>query len=351
MRQQYRIPFARPYMTRGIDAALENEFADIFTSGRWTAGPKIQEFEEKFAEYLDCKHVIAVSSCTAALYTMLSVTAGAGYTVKSQSLTHCAVAHAAHHTQTDMEFVDCDERGISVEDADLTFGMDYCGYRFDREVLFIDAAHSLYGPRAALASCYSFHPSKILTCGEGGAIATNDDDFAEFARSFRSFGYSTQQRDNQKPYDVTMPAFNFRMTEFQAAILLAQLGDIDHIAGMRNGVWLLWDDVIVNPQVGPCYHNRWTRQDIPYCYNVTMPSHEARQTLRRGLAAIGIETVVHYETPLHRTTAFKQNVELPNTDMLSRQSLSLPVGPHITAQDFQELRDPILGAFERALSC
>jgi perosamine synthetase len=259
------IPVARPY----IGAEEEQAVIDVLRSGWVTQGPRVAEFEEKFSEYIGCDYSVAVSSCTTALHlALLASGIGPGDEVICPSLSFIATANSIAYTGATPIFGDIDlatynldptrlEEAISprtrailivhqiglpaemnellavaakhgltvIEDAACAIGSEYDG--------------KLIGKPIGTMACFSFHPRKILTTGEGGMITTSDAKLAERLRRLRQHAMSLSDvvRHNAKQissetYDEV--GFNFRMTDMQAAIGLTQLGRLGDFLKRRR---------------------------------------------------------------------------------------------------------------------
>lgn len=359
------IPFAKPFYDHHEHEAV----AKVLDSGRLTAGPRIQEAETRLAELCGAKHCVLVSSCTAALHLMLD---------HCHTTSHCyipSLTHAATHlaTSTTVFIADVDANGVmAMSGAWGETPVDYLGQKAPRhELSFVDAAHSLHTLDGALGQCLSFHPSKILTCGEGGAFLTDDDNAADIARAVRSFGYAQQPADRKRggTYDVRRYGFNYRMTEMQAALLLCQLDKLGTIRAKRIANFEAWDSFLA-----PWRH--FDMPEMPYCYQIKLPAdlspldaqeypdaamverdHQEwdlhawhRNWLQDRIHETGVETAVHYR-PVHTLTYFKRSFvtppRLPMTEEIAASTLSLPVGPHIESEDILALRDKVLPLMER----
>jgi perosamine synthetase len=259
------IPVARPY----VGAEEEQAVIEVLRSGWLTQGPRVAEFEAKFSEYIGCKYSVAVSSCTTALHLALVASGiGPGDEVICPSLSFIATANSITYAGATPIFGDIDphtynldperieevvsprtkailvvhqiglpaemiailavaaKHGLAViEDAACAIGSEYDG--------------NLIGKPLGSMACFSFHPRKVLTTGEGGMITTNDSQLAERLRRLRQHAMSMSDvaRHNAKQvsaetYDEV--GFNFRMTDMQAAVGITQLGRLDAFLQRRR---------------------------------------------------------------------------------------------------------------------
>jgi dTDP-4-amino-4,6-dideoxygalactose transaminase len=259
------IPVARPY----IGAEEEQAVVEVLRSGWVTQGPRVSEFEEKFSEYIGCAHSIAISSCTTALHlSLLAIGVGPGDEVICPSLSFIATANSIAYTGATPVFGDIDPASYNLDPARLEevissrtkaiLVVHQIGLPAEmNEILVMAAKHglaviedaacaigseydgNLIGKPLGTMACFSFHPRKILTTGEGGMITTSDAKLAERLRRLRqhSMSLSDVVRHNSKQvssetYDEV--GFNFRMTDMQAAIGLIQLGRLSDFLKRRR---------------------------------------------------------------------------------------------------------------------
>jgi len=341
-------------------------------------GPRIQEFEAAYAELLGCKHAIALSSCTAALHlAYLAVGVGPGDEVVVPSMSFAATANAVLYcggTPVFADIVGRDDLGLDVADAaeritDRTkavCAMHYAGYpaAVDRLremcdargiALVEDAAHS---PSAELggrklgtwgaAGCFSFFSNKVLSVGEGGLLATDDDDVAERVRSLRSHGMTSgtwdRHRGHAETYDVVALGFNYRMDEPRAALLLSRMRSLDGEIARRRAIVRGYRERLASVE----------RLTIPYtdeaverssCYVMPTLLDETvdRREFRQELSARGIQTSILYPA-IHEFTEYRRrypDVALPRTEDAARTQVTLPLFPHMTESQLDRVCDAV----------
>jgi perosamine synthetase len=247
-----RIPLARPSFGPEELAAV----ASVLESGWVVQGPRVAEFEERFADMVGVSHAVAMSSCTTALHACVSALgAGPGDEVIVPALTWVATANVVEQNgakavfaDIDLDTFNVDVRAVEAAVTDRTVGIlpvHLFGLAADlpelsdlarRHGLWMieDAACALganVGGRhvgtTGLLGCFSFHPRKSITTGEGGMAVTDDARMAELLRSLRDHG-SGDSPESDMPKSARMPTFprvgfNYRMTEIQAAIGVVQL--------------------------------------------------------------------------------------------------------------------------------
>ncbi len=357
------IPVARPY----IGGEEETAVVEVLRSGWITQGPRVAEFEKKFSQYVGCSHAVAVSSCTTALHlALIAHGIGPGDEVICPSLSFIATANSIAYVgatpvfgDIDLETFNLDPDGIAklitprtkailvvhqiglpaqmhallevasahnlavIEDAACAIGSEYNG--------------ELIGRPLGTMACFSFHPRKILTTGEGGMITTNDGDLAERLRRLRQHAMSMSDvaRHNSKKvaaetYDEV--GFNFRMTDMQAAIGMVQLGRLGDFLerrrylaeryneGLKDIAWLQTPVVPSN-----CRHNYQS-----YMIRLLDGSAVKRDAIMQELLEKSISTrraimAIHRERPYQ-----DGQYDLPQTELATDTGLILPLFHQMT---------------------
>ena len=332
-----------------LEQAHIDAVADTLRSGWLTMGPRTQEFEQVFAEHLGCKHAIALANCTAALHlAYLAAGVGPGDEVIVPAITFVATAAAARYCGAEPVFAEVKgthDLGIDPEDVARSItprtkavcAVHYGGYAADLAALrslcedagialIEDAAHS---PSATplgdsrklgthgLSGCFSFFSNKVLSCGEGGLLATDDDDVAAQVRSLRSHAMTTgtwdRHRGHAPGYDVVGLGYNYRMDEPRAALLTARMAGLeDDIAARRRLVHRYRDLLAGLEGVSVPYED--AEVDVSSCYvmPVIVEDHELRDPLRAFmLEERRVQTSVLYPA-LHELSAYAgRAAELP----------------------------------------
>jgi len=262
------IPIAKPYLT---EEEAQSAYDTILT-GWVTQGPKVEEFEKKFCEYTGAKYAAAVSNCTTALHLAMIISEiGEGDEVITPSMSYVASANCIKYVGATPVFgeVDRDTYNLNVEHAEslitektkalilvhqLGMPADIDAFRKLSDKynikLIEDAAcaigSSYKGNKIGSHSdivCFSFHPRKVITTGEGGMISTNDESIYNKVKLLRQHGMSVNDRvrhDSGKLIfeDHIVLGYNYRMTDIQAAIGLKQIEKLDHIIEERRKIAL-----------------------------------------------------------------------------------------------------------------
>jgi dTDP-4-amino-4,6-dideoxygalactose transaminase len=345
--------------------------ADTLRSGWLTMGPRTQEFEQAFAEHLGTTHAIALANCTAALHlAYLAADVGPGDEVIVPAITFVATAAAARYCGAEPVFAEVKgthDLGLDPEDVarritprtKAVCAVHYGGYAADLAALravcddaglplIEDAAHS---PSATplgdsrklgthgLSGCFSFFSNKVLSCGEGGLLATDDDGVAEQVRSLRSHAMTTgtwdRHRGHAPGYDVVGVGYNYRMDEPRAALLTARLTGLeDDIARRRELVHRYRELLAGIDGVSVPYED--AEVDVSSCYvmPVMVDDHELRDPLRAFmLDERRVQTSVLYPA-LHELSAYRDVAgELPRSELVARAELTLPLFPTLSEAD------------------
>jgi dTDP-4-amino-4,6-dideoxygalactose transaminase len=336
--------------------AILEKLPEVLAGSHFILGPEVEAFEREFADYLGVGHVIGVANGTDAItiaLRALGVTAGDEVVVPA--LTFYASAEAAVNAGARPVFcdVDPDTRNVTVDSvrAALTpatkaiIAVDLFGCPApigDLQELGLpvleDAAQaagaSLDGRRAGALgdiATFSFYPSKNLGCfGDGGAVATDDDELAEMVRALRFHG----SRDK---VTFEFVGYNSRLDELQAAILRVLLPELDTWSDARRRVGRTYADA------GLGDHVRLPRpQDgADPAWHLYVIAHERADELRAALAQQDIQARGYYRTPLHHQTAMAPytngNLELPVTEELARTNLALPLSPVLSDEQVHQV--------------
>ncbi len=362
MSDQKRIAAARPFFPEedlpGVLAAI----GDVLRGGRLILGPRTRELEATWAARIGTKHAIAVSSCTAALAIAYRHVGVAGREVVVPTNTFVATANAAVAAGAKVVFADmADDYGIDLDDALAKVGprtaaivvvhiggivagattrlREECQRR--KIALIEDCAHA-HGAMAADGrsvgalgeiGCWSFYPTKILTCGAGGMITTNDDALADLARSLRHHGQGASLEE------IVHAGDDWLMDEVRAVLALAQVRRLDQFLATRRAVAtryaeLLGKDARVTLPRPPAGTNAaW------YKYPILLPEGVDRDRVRDQLnAKHGVETGGLYSPPCHLMPVFRASLGtttgmFPRAEALLRRQLCLPMHSALTLDD------------------
>jgi dTDP-4-amino-4,6-dideoxygalactose transaminase len=357
------------------------EVLDSLRSGWVTTGPKVKRFEEDFASYVGARHAIAVNSCTAALHVALAaLEVGPGDEVIVPTLTFCATANVVVHLGATPVVVDVDQDGqISPEAIERALSartraivpVHYAGQACDLDrILEIadtrglavveDAAHAVgseHGGRKigthGRAVAFSFYATKNMTTGEGGMIATQDDDLAARMRLLALHGMS---RDAWKRYtesgswyyEVIEAGYKDNMTDLQAALGIHQLRRLDEFIRRRQQIAARYDAAFADlPELE--LPRRLPRRNHTYhLYPVRL--RPGRLTLDRAgfiqeLHCFKIGSSVHF-IPLHRHPFYQSRYgyhpdQFPVAEMIYQGLISLPLYPAMSDGDVTDVIEAV----------
>lgn len=354
-----RLPLVRP--TIDDVAGLTAELGRVLESGMLTNGSKVRELEAEVAHRLQVGNVVAVSSCTAGLMlTYQALGVGPGSRVLLPSFTFAASAHAVTWTGADADFVEVTTERCSLDVEDLTarladgakpaaisathvYGhpaeveaVDALAEEHGIHVVY-DAAHALGSERAGRpiggfgrAEVFSLSPTKVVVAGEGGLVATDDDELAEHLRLGRDYG-------NPGDYDCRFPGLNARMSELHATVALASLRCLDaHIDTRLALVDRFMKAVAGVPGLRTVLAeegDRSTYKDLTIVIDEVKFGISAAE-LKQALMADGVDSRRYYTPPIHRQQAHADRWPtpraLPVTDALADGVLSPPLWSHLS---------------------
>jgi dTDP-4-amino-4,6-dideoxygalactose transaminase len=329
--------------------------ADCLRSGWLTMGPRTAAFEEAFAARVGARHGVAVSSCTAALHlAYLAAGVRPGDEVIVPAMTFVATAAAARYcgaVPVVADIVGPDDFSLDPSSVERLITprtraiavVHFAGYRADVEALrsfglpvIEDSAHTpVLGP-SGLAAAYSFFSNKVLSCGEGGFVATDSPEVADLARRLRSHAMTTgtwdRHRGHATEYDVVGTGFNYRLDEPRAALLLARLGGLDADVARRRELVRRYRSLLADvPGVSVPYSDDAVASSS--CYVMPVLVDDERDAVRAGmLLRWGVQTSVLYRS-VTELTAYAAFGTCPRAEDVAARELTLPLYPHLSEDD------------------
>jgi len=373
-----------PYGTQWIDDEDINEVVKVLRSDWITTGPKIKEFEDALCSYIGCRYCVAVNSGTSALdIAVQSLELPEGSEVITTPFTFVATSNSIIYNGLKPVFADIcsDTYNIDPEDIRRKITMhtkaiiyvDYAGQPCDikaiREIadefnlyLIEDACHAIGGEyegrkvgNFADLTIFSFHPVKLITTGEGGAVVTEDAALYEHLLLLRSHGIDKDAQDRYGPdaswaYDMKSLGRNYRITDFQAALGISQLKKLDMFIDKRNELASryneLLDDVdaVTLPVVKGNVRHAW------HLYTILLDGSIDRNEFFKYMRNSNIGVNLHY-IPVYRHSYYVENYgfdpeEFPVTEDVFKRIITLPLFPRMSEQQVEYVINSISQAIE-----
>lgn len=377
------IPYGRQHIDQDdIDAVVETLQADFLTQG-----PKIQEFETKFADYVGAKYAVAVSNATAGLHlSVLALDLQPGDRVITTPITFAATANAVRYGGGEVWFADInpdtyllclESTKTLIESKPKGFfkgiiPVDFAGLPVDLEAfrqlanehdlwIIEDACHAPGGAfkdskgvehkcgsaQYSDVSIFSFHPVKHIACGEGGMITTNSEDLYSKLSKLRTHGITKDnmsQNDGGWYYEMQMLGFNYRLTDLQCALGITQLAKNDSGVAKRNEIAQRYKDA---------FRRKIKFQSLPEdslnAHHLFVIEVDSRKALYDHLREKGIYAQIHY-IPVHTLPYYKdigyKSASLENSEAYYSRCISLPMYPTLTEEEQSYVIETVLGFIE-----
>lgn len=363
------LPYTRHHVTDEDVAAV----VEVLRGPALTQGKTVEAFEAALCEYTGAQFAVAVSSGTAALhlaYLAVMPLIAADWDIEVPALSFVATANAAllacdrsdYQNQAMLRFRDVDPQTGNMMDSahyDVAVPVHFAGRacdlsRMKASHVIEDACHALgaidfdgcsrVGSCAhSLATVFSFHPAKHVACGEGGAVTTNDADFAARVRLLRSHG-----RDSSRGHGMVALGLNYRMSDINAALGLSQLKRLDENVERRFQIARLYTMAFDNwsqeadgrqapGEVAP-------RTSAWHLYPIRIEDGR-RDEVKATLNAQGIGAQIHYPAihlqPYYRERFGYKPGDFPNAEAWAAEELSLPLFPEMTDADVVRVVDAL----------
>jgi perosamine synthetase len=364
------IPLSRPY----IDEREEELVLEVLRSGRLSLGPAIDGFEKLFAERVRAPYATAVTSGTAGLHLLAHIArVGPGDQVITSPISFVATANCFVFEGAEPVFADVDARTLNLDPAAVEAGVtertraivavDMFGYPCELDelraiaerhglALFDDSCEAL-GARYKAApvgshgvpSVFGFYPNKQITTGEGGVVTTHSEDEYDLLRSLRNQGRSYESRW----FHHVRLGFNYRFTDLQAAVGIAQLEKLDRILELRSAAAAQYDELLAGfggvepPLADDDDHVRsW------FVYVVKLAAGIDREAVTARLAADGIESghyvpCVHLQPYMRERYGFAEGL-CPVAEDAASRTLALPFFTGIETEDQERVVDALRAA-------
>lgn len=380
-----------PYGRHELDADDIQAVVDILTNGPLTQGQSVEDFGQALADYAGARYGVAVSSGTAALHLAVAAAGiGSGDEVITTPMTFCATANAALYQGAEVRFVDIDKNTLNLdpnlieekitEKTRAIMPVDFRGHPANlpgiREIagkhhlkIIEDGSHSLGstyvhqdkehycgdGVHADLCT-FSFHPVKHITTGEGGAVLTSDPDLYRRIFLLRKHGidrreemFSEKERIGSWIYDMEALGFNYRMTDFQAALGLSQLKKIDRIKARRREIVNYYNEHFsgIEELILPSEDENVDSNFHLYILQVKDNSRFDRYDLFTWMQRNNYQPMVHY-IPVHLLGYYRNRYgykrgDFPVSENFYARAISIPLYPSLTDAEVNRVVEDIIG--------
>ena len=358
---------------------MDQAILDVVASSAYVMGPKVKEMEQAFADYVGVKHCIACASGTDALLLALKAwDVKAGDAVFVPSFTFFASAEVVAIQGATPVFVDVDPDTFNMDVRDLIYKIEHTAkagrlnpkaiiavdlfglpadFKLIQQVaqryrlhLLEDAAQGFGGRIGDQKACTfgdiaatSFFPAKPVGCyGDGGAVFTDNDEWAALMDSYHLHGKGGDRYDNVRI------GLNSRLDSIQAAILLVKLKafkdhELEEVNRVAERYTMQLKDVVKTPEVPQGFYSSWAQ------YTIQVADKEARARVQEALKAQDIPTAIYYPIPMHRQTAFSYldptTNQCPVADHLADTVLSLPIHPYLSEKDQDKICNILTSVF------
>jgi UDP-4-amino-4,6-dideoxy-N-acetyl-beta-L-altrosamine transaminase len=367
-----------PYGRQSLDESDIEAVVEVLKSDWLTTGPKVGEFEERFADWIGARHAVSFGSGTAALHgAAFAAGLGSGDEAITTPMTFCADANCVLYQGATPVFADVSADTLNLDPGEVSkkinshtkaiIAVDYAGHpaaldelgelaktQTQRALLIEDASHALgaeyRGKRVggiADMTIFSFHPVKHLTTGEGGMVTTNDAQLAETLRRFRNHGISSEARARQEAgqwfYEMVLLGFNYRLTDIACALGLSQLEKLDANLARRRKIAsqyaVAFGDMagIITPAVREGVNPAW------HLYPIRLELEKlaaGRAEIFRALRAENLGVNVHY-IPVHQHPYYRERFgseeKYPIAEDAYERLISLPMFHSMTEQDVEDV--------------
>ncbi len=366
-----------PYAHQSIDASDIRAVTEVLKSDWITTGPKVQEFERAIAAFTGTREGVAVSNGTAALHAAAYAAGiGPGDEVIVPAMTFAASANCVLYLGGTPVFADVlrgslllDPAGAEAKITSRTkaiMAVDYTGQPCDYDALrriadrhgltlIADAAHSLGGEykgrkvgTLADLTTLSFHPVKHVTTGEGGMVVTDHPEYAERMRRFRNHGISTDAHARAEKgtwyYEMVDLGYNYRLTDIQCALGIAQLRKLPRALGRRRSIAARYnaafekvpgvEPLAVSPEVRHAYHLYVVELDPA---KLGMDRDTAFRMLRENGIGVNVHYIPVHLHPYYRNRLGTQAGMCPVAEAAYERIVSLPMYPAMTEADVRRV--------------
>lgn len=365
---------------------------ETLRSGWIGTGPKTKSFEDKISKLLNVKHVTAVNSCTAALHLALTaLDVKEGDEVIVPTYTFCATANSVLFRNAKPVFVDCDYDTLNMrpeyvkkaitKNTKAILPVHLAGYPVDMDPMLDlakkhnlkiieDAAHTIEGKYKGQSTgtigdlgCYSFYVTKNITTAEGGAIVSNNDEYAHIAKVSSLHGLSADawkrfSSSGFKHYEVARLGYKYNMTDLQAALGDVHIDKVYDYLKTREKIWQKYNNAFADlpvkcpPEIANELHGSEKSLHARHLYILRLDTDALtvnRDKILEAMQAEGIGCGIHYK-PLHLHELYKNTLDyqvedFSNANKLADEILSLPLSQKLSDSD----TDDVINAFKKVI--
>lgn len=366
------------YGHQWIDESDISAVCEVLRSEYLTCGPAVMDMEKRLAEYTGAQYAVAVSNGTAALHcACLAAGIGPGDEVITTPITFAASANCVLYCGAKPVFADINPETYNIDPVNIrahitentkaVIAVDFTGQAVQSKeirdicdefnLIFIeDAAHAIatkYGDKQvgnlADMTCFSFHPVKTITGGEGGAVTTNDDRFYKKIVLAHTHGIIHDEADMEEThegpwyYEEITLGYNYRITDFQAALITSQMKRLDQFVRRRKDIVRKYDDafhkmpgIIVQreiPESDTCRHLYIIRLDLNKLKCTRREFYDA-------MCAENIQCQIHYIPvywfPYYQQLGYEKGL-CPNAEGVYKSILSIPLYPAMSDVDIEDV--------------
>jgi UDP-4-amino-4,6-dideoxy-L-N-acetyl-beta-L-altrosamine transaminase len=365
-----------PYSTQLLEEDDITAVVDILRSSHLTQGSKVEEFEEAIAHYVGVRHCVTFNSATSALLGAYAVCGiGEGDEIITTPISFVATSNMAIALGAKSFFCDIkmdgniDENLIEALITPLTKAIvpvDFGGKpvairainaiaKKHNLVVIEDASHALgsdIGHKKVGSftdmTIFSFHAIKPITTGEGGAVITDNEEFARALKLFRSHGIVKKQLWNS---DMVSLGHNFRLTEFAAALGLSQLHKLDRFINIRETIARYYDERFEHHKLFSTIHIDINEQSARHLYPLLLNPelHCVKEEIFIELHEKGLGVQVHYK-PIYQNSFYKERFgeqRLQTAELFYKSELSIPCHQKMSMEDAQYVADTVLEIIEK----